>query len=122
MKHHDPNYSKTRNIIKYQLFPHLRRLGFIARMNFSCCGSCGSYELTQDAKRRNKKRVVFYHRQAEDFFKLDGKVNLLYFSMDDDEEQTKIAGDIIAEVAKYYDLKVTWDGSPTKTILLSCKE
>jgi hypothetical protein len=41
-------------------FRSLRKAGIVARMNFSCCGTCGHYELSENGKGRG---YVFYHRQ-----------------------------------------------------------
>ena len=114
-----PAYTKARDLIKNKLFPRLRKRGFIARMNFSCCASCGSYELTQEAKKRQISKVVFYHRQAEDHFKRDGKVYLMYFSMLDDDSETTTVGGIVTEIAKECGLKVEWDGSPSKALCVT---
>ena len=42
-------------------FKALRKHGYTARQNFSCCSSCAWYELSEDGK---DKKVVFYNRQA----------------------------------------------------------
>ncbi len=43
-------------------FTALRKQGFIARVNFSCCTGCASYELSEMARTRKKDRAVFSHR------------------------------------------------------------
>jgi hypothetical protein len=53
-------------------FRRLRREGYAARMNFSCCGTCGSYELSQEVTKRRLAGYVFWHRQANDAFSLSG--------------------------------------------------
>jgi hypothetical protein len=62
-------------------FAALRKAGYIARMNFSCCGTCGWYDLSLVAKdkcRQGKepKGTVFYHRQAGDRLDRTGKTDL----------------------------------------------
>ena len=46
-------------------FKAVRKHGIVARMHFSCCGSCASYELSE--KYPGKGRI-FYSRQHEDAF------------------------------------------------------
>ena len=42
-------------------FKALRKHGYTARQNFSCCSSCAWYELGEQGK---SEKVVFYNRQA----------------------------------------------------------
>lgn len=42
-------------------FKALRKHGYTARQNFSCCSSCAWYELGEQGK---DEKVVFYNRQA----------------------------------------------------------
>jgi hypothetical protein len=42
-------------------FKTLRKQGYTARQNFSCCSSCAWYELGEQGK---NEKVVFYNRQA----------------------------------------------------------
>jgi hypothetical protein len=42
-------------------FKALRKHGYTARQNFSCCSSCAWYELREDGK---DEKVVFYNRQS----------------------------------------------------------
>lgn len=44
-------------------FQALRRTGIAARMNFSCCGSCGSYELANRFTNDDARGYIFYHKQ-----------------------------------------------------------
>jgi hypothetical protein len=55
-------------------FKALRKAGYNARMNFSCCGSCGWYELGQSKKGADK--VVFYHRQGAERLEQTGRTHL----------------------------------------------
>ena len=119
-----PQYQKTRDIIKKTLFPTLRKNGFIARMNFSCCSTCASYELTQVAKEKKIDSVVFYHQQDEDHFKTNGSVHLRYFSMLDDSlhpEAQREVGQKISEIAKGSGLKVDWNGLSSQCIQVTAE-
>jgi hypothetical protein len=42
-------------------FKTLRKQGYTARQNFSCCSSCAWYELGEQGK---DEKVVFYNRQS----------------------------------------------------------
>jgi hypothetical protein len=119
MRNH-PDYIPVKNIIRYKVFPILRKLGFVARMNFSCCASCASYELAQVAKERNKTKIVFYHMQADESFKRSGKVCLYYFSMLDNESRKREVGIEISNIARQCGLNVTWDGNENTAIVV-CK-
>lgn len=114
-----PSYQSTRDIIKNKIFPELRNRGFLARMNFSCCGSCARYELAQVLENSKKTRVVFYHRQTEDTFKERGYVYFYYFSKAETQEEETITGNIITEISKKHGLKVEWNGSATEAIKVS---
>lgn len=46
-------------------FKAARKLGIIARMHFSCCGSCAAYEL---GEKYPGKGLIYYSRQGEDSF------------------------------------------------------
>jgi len=58
-------------------FKLLRKAGLIARQNFGCCGSCGSYEIAtkmEELLDKNKPVVgyVFFNRQNADALVSDG--------------------------------------------------
>ena len=116
MRNPHPSYQPTKDIIKNKVFPELRNHGFLARMNFSCCASCASYELAQALKTSKKTRVVFYHRQTEETFKSQGYAYFYYFGEDDSNEGNDIVGGIITEISKKHGLKVEWNGSGNQAI------
>lgn len=67
-----PNYNEVSEIYEVMdaAFKLLRKEGYYARKAFSCCGSCGSYELAENIKDRyvktNKlmKGGIFYSTQS----------------------------------------------------------
>lgn len=68
-------------------FAVLRRAKYAARMNFSCCGTCGSYELAEQARVRGRVGFVFWHRQENEqaFYRDDGRLRQsLYLHWDGD--------------------------------------
>lgn len=108
-------------------FQELSKQGLIAKMNFSCCNTCGNYEITtshvNNPKLRNKKGYVFYHRQSHNSFKESGNCYLNYgafYSGDDSFESTKTKeiGELIFQALKNQDLPVIWDKDPNNKILV----
>ena len=53
-------------------FRALRKLGYVARQNFTCCSTCGSYELGEMVTDRggdpDTAKVIWYHRQDAEAF------------------------------------------------------
>jgi hypothetical protein len=41
-------------------FKELRKFGYFARQNFSCCQTCAVYEITEEMGHKN---YVYYHQQ-----------------------------------------------------------
>jgi hypothetical protein len=89
-------------------------------MNFSCCGSCGSYECNEIATKQHRNKIAFYHRQEEDRFKSNGKIYLhYYYTPDSDDKLTKIVGEEIKRhVESCPNLEVVWDNDPATCIIL----
>lgn len=105
------------------VFGELRRMGFIARMNFSCCSSCASYELGDRWDREPlKKGVVYYHRQNEEYYNECGCLTVHYFggrtgdSREEASDKTKQVGDIVINLLAKRGMVYRWDGSPGSTI------
>lgn len=65
-------YPNTDNL--KQAFHVLRCKGYVARMNFSCCASCGWYEIGQSKKGASK--AVWFHRQAHTRLMETGRCHL----------------------------------------------
>ena len=86
-------------------FRELRKNGFIARQNFSCCQSCGSYEIVHE---HPGKPYVFYHRQDTQACE---RYHELYLAWNGD-------GQKIVDILKNNDLEVVWDGSDSKRIMI----
>jgi len=118
-----PDFDVVKENLKL-LFKDLRKQGFVAKMNFSCCSGCGSYECKELATKQKKNKIVFYHRQGEDGLKSQGNVYLHYFSPSDEftaenPDWDKNIGYEIVETSKRYPRIVAeWDGNPDKCILI----
>ena len=107
------------------LFKELRKHGFVARMCFTCCGSCGSYEGREIAVKQSKNKLVFYHRQNDESFKYDGKVYLHYLDINEqshDEDCKRIGQEIVEIIGlNHPNIEAVWDGDPDKCIIVQRK-
>lgn len=115
--------SRTRQTLTEVVFPALRRRGFIARANFSCCGGCGHAELSQVVAEKEKVGHVFWHCQDEDRLR-DAergresweKEAGLHLRFDANEGLRAItaaeAGEAVAQEAMLAGLEVDWNGDP----------
>ncbi len=92
-----------------------------ARMNFSCCGNCGSYELGEIVKEKKLDGYVFYHHQDEDNFKEGGDVYLRY-GKGVGAITAHGVGRLIVSVCKEVGLQTDWDGTDEKCILVKGTE
>lgn len=100
-------------------FKALRKLGYLARQNFACCSSCGSYELgamiTDRGGDPDTAKVVWYHHQdAEAFDRPSGTLqrNLML----------RWSGDA-AEIKKTLEaqgLRVIHNGEDSQCIAVAC--
>lgn len=94
-------------------FRDLRQQGFAARMNFSCCGSCGHYAMTQ----AGHKRYVFYHNQEhENVFGFDGKKLHLQWEGSLTDARRMI------DVFNRRGLTVDWNGSHNQCLIVRVSE
>ncbi len=103
-------------------FAALRKQGFIARVNFSCCTGCASHELSGMARARSKNRAVFWHRQDDQSFREGYPLHIRYFYLapegnesDTTAEETAV-GEQVAAALKEQHLKTEWEGDPHYTI------
>lgn len=110
-------------------FQMMRKIGLVARQNFSCCGSCAGYELTTDIvampskKRAKVKGVCFYHKQDNDCL-VRGKDLYLGFGPVDSREfgqvglDTVQVGHLVTSCLTQAGLAWEWDGTASKRILV----
>lgn len=85
-------------------FVLLRRVGWTARMNFSCCSTCGHYELSSEGR----TQFVFFNRQANSSFNRHGDIsNGLYLQWAHPEENAEAIVSVLVSVG----LDAYWDGS-----------
>jgi hypothetical protein len=111
-------------------FRQLRSEGYLARMNFWCCSTCGSYDLAEQADQMAEegeppKGAVFWHQQSDERAFKDGSEDLsddLYmahglFTAGGIDTDTASSMRIV-EVLREYDLNVEWDGNMMQTIVV----
>lgn len=79
-------------------FKELRKHGYFARQNFTCCQSCGWAEVPDD----KGDKAVFYHNQDYQSYKEGGD---LYLAWSGD-------GNLICSVLRENGLDVEWEGTP----------
>lgn len=92
-----------------QAFRGLRKEGYAARMNFSCCQSCGAYELNE----KSPGRYVFFHRQDADGLERPvNPTNPLYLAWAGDGQE-------IVRFLLGAGLVVSWDGSEQHRIAVT---
>jgi len=96
------------NIIR-KAFAKLRTKGWVARMNFMCCGSCGCAELENKYGLKDGDKFVFYHGQGNDNLKANGRVNLIWGATVED------GGDLV-DILDEFGLLPVWNGSTNRTI------
>lgn len=106
------------------VFHKLTQEGYIAKMNYACCTTCGFAELTDIAADLEKngekiKGIIFYHGQGEDYLWEDGSVYLKYKAYNNDSHAATIkVGECIVNKFREVGVNVEWDGNPNKAIML----
>ena len=88
--------------------------GFLARMNFTCCSSCGWYEMSEhkalkglSEQEKENANIVFYHRQDAEHM---DEYDKCYLAWSGD-------GETIKKVLEDNRLSVEWDGTTSMRIM-----
>ena len=111
-------------------FEELERQGIVARQNFTCCSTCGHYEIgdeIKDAKKERKKRAApvsgyaFYHMQDTESAVAGGGIYIKYDTLKDDREKKIAVGQKIVEALTAAGLKTEWDGDPNTGVYVRLK-
>ncbi len=120
-------------------FEELTEAGIIARMNFTCCGTCGTAEIDEERdESRHWRGYVFFHQQDTETLVQEGYVYLnygifapegfdeeAYEKLSDEDKQAiyladhkaVIEDDVVPRLARH-GLDVEWDGNHRTRILL----
>lgn len=91
-----------------EAFKALRKAGYFARQNFWCCSSCAWADIAE----KKAAKAVFYHSQSNERF-VRGDDLYLYWDGNGHE---------IARILEHAGLKVEWDGSPNRAIVVKLKD
>jgi hypothetical protein len=112
-------------------FSELRKLGFIAKQNFMCCGGCAGDSLANRLKDMSKdarervQGVLFYTKQDAADLRKNGDFYLHYGTItvyfDNGKSKTygrptKEVGEAVVEVFSKYGIKTEWNGDPNEKI------
>jgi len=120
-----PNYYETRPLVM-KAFRVLRKLGFVAKPNFSCCGTCASHEAFAIAKESGKTVVAWWHHQDEDHYRKRGTLYIGFGHVKDVDDSTTELGDqvgrLVAKALVDVGLKVEWGGDSGQRIMVVGKE
>ena len=102
-------------------FRAMRKAGLVARQNFSCCGTCASYEIRcgiDDMPLSRQSKVLgiaFYHRQdaahmnQRDF---DG----MYLSFGEGGLPSVEVGHLVLSCLRQAGIAAEWDGDVTRRV------
>ncbi|MGZ0148385.1 DUF6891 domain-containing protein [Kribbella sp. WER1] len=103
-------------------FAELDAAGIVARMNFTCCQTCGSTEIFDERPSdRPSVGYVFFHSQDGERLAEDGaQLFLAYGAFDAPEPQwndrVTAVGRQVTDVLRAHALPVTWNGSSQQRI------
>lgn len=110
-------------------FEELERQGIVARQNFTCCSTCGHYEIGDEIKvaKKQKKRpapvsgYAFYHMQDTESAVEGGGIYIKYDTLKGDDEKKTAVGQQIVDVLQAAGLKTEWSGNPNEGVYVRVK-
>jgi hypothetical protein len=130
-------YRETRESVM-TVMAEMRKLGYVARANFMCCGGCAGSAISGDITKKvlaGKKTLptgsIFWHRQDEDRFREHGELNIRYGRIECWDEDKCIwrselpdsyVGHLLERKLKEKGLKVEWSGDPDETITVHAEK
>jgi hypothetical protein len=106
-----------------EAFAELEAQGIVARQNFTCCSTCGHYEIGDEiAAARKKRRPVagyaFFHMQDTARAVEGGGVYIRYDTLANGSDKKNEVGRKIVAAVERAGLKAEWDGSPDTAVLV----
>lgn len=105
-------------------FAALEAGGIVCRQNFSCCGTCGAYEIWDEAAAFEAagtpvRGYAFYHVQDTDSAVEGYGLYLSYGAAEEGEAAAlAIAGEVVAALQQH-DLRVDWNGQWSRRLGVS---
>lgn len=115
--------SETDNDKLTKVFNILESKGIVAREDFTCCSTCGHYEMGQMGN--GFKGYVFYHNQDTERARENGKLYLAYGCLtDNSDEATEKIGNEIKKELENVGFEVKWNGTASEkpSIFLNWKQ
>ena len=109
MKHKNSRKLKLRI---NKAFRNLYEKNIIALSNFTCCGSCGTAEMSNIMEEDGFIGYAFYHMQETQCIEQTAECNIAY-------GEYAVVGEIVSEELKKVGLSVDWDGNLDTRILVS---
>jgi hypothetical protein len=91
------------------VFRELRKKGWFAKKNHTCCQSCGWYETSKEHTGKDYKNIVFYHRQDSARIDETSQVHLAWSGN---------PLELLTECIKQK-LMIEWDGSENTRIMVT---
>lgn len=113
-------------------FADLRAQGFLARQNFSCCSSCGGYDMATKAERlkdqgKEVKGCVFYHAQDEESREKGRNFYVSFGNLNTDKHgvigiDSEEVGQAVLDTLIKYGINATWSGKETDRVCIVQRE
>ncbi|KAH7176144.1 hypothetical protein EDB81DRAFT_596947, partial [Dactylonectria macrodidyma] len=98
-----------------------RNRKILARMNLTCCQTCGVEEISGD-RDDDSRGYVFFHEQDTEGVIAGGDLALAFGSFTKSEKKTRDVGDIIARSLRRAGLRVEWKQDTGRRIMVRCAE
>ena len=97
-----------------EAFEKLWDLGIVAKKNWTCCQTCGHYEMKEELEELGLKNYVFYHDQDNDCLLERGYTHVAY-------DLDKKAKKLVMKVFEHYGLNPEWNGQQNTRIKITEK-
>ncbi len=95
-------------------FEELDRAGIVARQTFTCCSTCGHYEIWDEIRQAKEEHpvegYVFYHMQDTESAAAGGGLFLAYGAVEEGEEALIAVGRKIVLAMERAGLRTEWNG------------
>ncbi|KAJ0423522.1 hypothetical protein BJY00DRAFT_310178 [Aspergillus carlsbadensis] len=99
-----------------------RNHGILARMNFTCCTTCGIDEVSEDRDDDTCGYVFFHEQDMEGVAMNGGELSLVFGSFTRSERKNCAVGEVIVRSLRRAGVRVEWEGDAGKRIRVLCGE
>ncbi|KAL3448038.1 hypothetical protein BJX65DRAFT_307323 [Aspergillus insuetus] len=99
-----------------------RNHGILARMNFTCCATCGIEEISEDRDEDTRGYVFFHEQDMEGVVVGGGELSLVFGSFTRSDKKNRAVGEVIVRSLRRAGAKVEWEGEAGKRIRVLCGE